>query len=251
MPELPGKAMTKARRAVTPVNPELLAWLGTVKQYLSRDGYYVVYPNGHPRPVHRLVWEAYHGPAPKGMAVHHVNHKKTDNRIVNLQLMDSREHTSRHMRHADRKYDRRPSYEQLSKDGMCVSCARRPAPNGSAHCSVCAETSRKSCEISTVRNKWRAEYSLRSCPKCGAQTDCAVPELVCDPCIELHLRVCPLLPGPSAYYGKGIVICAGRDNRYPGARCPRYAWGGMSDEKWTEILRKIGAPGCINARSCQ
>jgi hypothetical protein len=51
-------------------------------------------PNGNQwRLEHRVVWEQAHGPIPKGGIIHHVNHIRSDNRIENLQLIES---NSRH-----------------------------------------------------------------------------------------------------------------------------------------------------------
>lgn len=37
--------------------------------------------------VHRLVWEAFNGPIPKGMTIDHIDNDKTNNLLSNLQLM--------------------------------------------------------------------------------------------------------------------------------------------------------------------
>ncbi|KKM99553.1 hypothetical protein LCGC14_1146770 [marine sediment metagenome] len=55
------------------------------------------------RAEHRVVWEAAHGPIPKGWIIHHLNGIKGDNRIENLAAMPRSEH---HIRHAE-PYERR------------------------------------------------------------------------------------------------------------------------------------------------
>lgn len=37
--------------------------------------------------VHRIVWEMHNGPIPDGMYIDHINHKRDDNRLVNLRLV--------------------------------------------------------------------------------------------------------------------------------------------------------------------
>jgi hypothetical protein len=43
------------------------------------------------RKAHRLVWEAFVGPIPKGFEINHLNGDKTDNRLDNLQLVNHAE----------------------------------------------------------------------------------------------------------------------------------------------------------------
>lgn len=47
--------------------------------------YFAVSINGRTTPVHRLVCEAFHGPAPEGCEVSHKNNDKLDNRSRNLE----------------------------------------------------------------------------------------------------------------------------------------------------------------------
>ena len=41
--------------------------------------------------VHRLVWEAFNGQIPENMQVNHINEIKSDNRLLNLNLMTCKE----------------------------------------------------------------------------------------------------------------------------------------------------------------
>ena len=44
--------------------------------------------------IHRLVYETFVGKIPKGMQCNHINEKKTDNRLVNLNLMTPKENAN-------------------------------------------------------------------------------------------------------------------------------------------------------------
>lgn len=46
--------------------------------------------------LHRLIWEDFYGEIPEGYVIHHKNGNKQDNCILNLQLMDEKEHLSLH-----------------------------------------------------------------------------------------------------------------------------------------------------------
>lgn len=63
-----------------------------LKQSLDKDGYCIVGLSNkgfvkHYR-VHRLVWKSFNGEIPEGMQVNHLNERKDDNRLENLNLMD-------------------------------------------------------------------------------------------------------------------------------------------------------------------
>ena len=45
---------------------------------------------------HRIVWETWNGPIPRGMVVHHKNMYPQDNRIENLELLSRSEHSRYH-----------------------------------------------------------------------------------------------------------------------------------------------------------
>ena len=50
--------------------------------------------NGKNKLIHRIVWEKYYGPIPKGFIIHHKNGIKKDNRIENLDMISYSEHST-------------------------------------------------------------------------------------------------------------------------------------------------------------
>lgn len=53
----------------------------------NAQGYRSVSIDGQTRLVHRVVWEAAHGPIPPGMTINHLNGNRLDNRLVNLECV--------------------------------------------------------------------------------------------------------------------------------------------------------------------
>lgn len=69
-----------------------------MKIHINKNGYFrvVLHKNGIEKnySVHRLVYEAFVGEIPQGMQVNHINEIKTDNRVVNLNLMTPKENSN-------------------------------------------------------------------------------------------------------------------------------------------------------------
>ena len=68
--------------------------------------------------LHRLVWEAFNGPIPKGMQVNHINEDKTDNRLANLNLMTCKENINYGTGIQRAAKSRRKMVEQYTLDGV-------------------------------------------------------------------------------------------------------------------------------------
>ena len=56
-------------------------------------GYYKVKVEGKMKCWHRLVWEFFNGEIPAGLQVDHINNKRDDNRIINLQLLSRKDNS--------------------------------------------------------------------------------------------------------------------------------------------------------------
>lgn len=65
---------------------------GSEAGYLDKSsGYVCVTLDGKIYRSHRIIWEMFNGPIPKGMQIDHVNHIRCDNRLVNLRLVTQEE----------------------------------------------------------------------------------------------------------------------------------------------------------------
>jgi hypothetical protein len=62
------------------------------------QGYLSVMFRPHRFLVHRLVWEYFNGPIPKGLTVNHINGIKTDNRLENLEVVTQAENNLHYQR---------------------------------------------------------------------------------------------------------------------------------------------------------
>ena len=63
----------------------------SLKQFINNSGYYAVglscnskYKHYY---VHRLIWEAFNGPIPKGMQINHKDENKLNNCLSNLEMV--------------------------------------------------------------------------------------------------------------------------------------------------------------------
>lgn len=81
------------------MNETLHTKFGNAKLY--SDGYYMITSGkegNHCKKLHRLIWEDFYGcKVPEGYIIHHKNGNKTDNCILNLQLMRKGKHNSLHV----------------------------------------------------------------------------------------------------------------------------------------------------------
>lgn len=72
----------------------------TQNRWIGSDGYpQVKLDGGRIVAEHRLVWEEAHGPIPDGYQIHHKNHIRTDNRLCNLECVDTVTHKRLHVGH--------------------------------------------------------------------------------------------------------------------------------------------------------
>ena len=118
-------------------------WRGG-QPWVGADGYVHLSVARRKQRLHRLVWEAAHGPIPPGHHVHHVNGVKTDNRLENLELL----------RHADHIRGHAP--KKLS-DADVRAIRARYAAGGTSHARLGREYGVNASTITRIlhRRKWR------------------------------------------------------------------------------------------------
>lgn len=91
-------------------NGEVFSQRGKILcQWKDNMGYkqVVLYKDGkrHYKRVHRLVWEAFYGAIPNGLFINHIDSKKDNNHISNLELVTNSENIQHfHDNHEQRKY---------------------------------------------------------------------------------------------------------------------------------------------------
>lgn len=82
------------------------------------------------RYLHRAVWRHHFGDIPPGMAVHHVDHDRTNNDVSNLELLPRSEHCSYHTRKRLRDGD--PSFTKSIELAREAAKAWHGSPEGLA-----------------------------------------------------------------------------------------------------------------------
>ena len=106
-----------AKRPPTMLRPKVTK--GYVSFYLSKDGI------GRWHMVHRLMWEAFREPIPAKMQINHLNGKKDDNRLCNLEVCTR----SQNMQHAYRVLGiPAPNYPSYGSKNGCAKLTEADIP---------------------------------------------------------------------------------------------------------------------------
>lgn len=156
----------------------------------DRSGYYVNAKTG--RRLHRYIYEEEHGALTPDIAVHHVDHDKSNNSIGNLQAMTHSEHMTHHG--ATMSDERRQAMrDNLTNVVRPFASEWHGSPEGRAwhkkhyeqtkdmlhaketfkcrHCGKMYETSRKGFCTNACKSAWRRKQGFddvtRFCVYCG------------------------------------------------------------------------------------
>jgi len=81
-------------------HPSVRIEIGDKVGGLDVYGYVVLKAYGKAKKAHRVIWEMFNGPIPKGMEIDHINNNRNDNHIENLQLVSS-------VKNQQRRFDRK------------------------------------------------------------------------------------------------------------------------------------------------
>lgn len=101
--------------------------LNDARWFVNNRGYYM---DRKGRLLHRVVWEATHGPIPEGYVIHHKDGNRLNYNVANLELMSRGKHDNHHPRHRWTESERERQSEQLkerwanpkSHAVKCVGC---------------------------------------------------------------------------------------------------------------------------------
>lgn len=106
-----------------------------IRQPKSYKNYIQVRVDGKLILAHRIIWENLNGPIPDGLEINHINGKKDDNRLINLELVTHKENLS----HAKRTgltprvtREERPviGYHKVTGEGRYYRSIREAKRNG-------------------------------------------------------------------------------------------------------------------------
>ena len=89
--------------------------------------------------VHIAVWEAFNGPIPEGYDIHHKNHNRQDNRLDNLELVESHQHNKMHNEEKSKQVAQYDFDGNLIKIYPSIAEAERLTGVGSSHISSCCK----------------------------------------------------------------------------------------------------------------
>jgi hypothetical protein len=159
-----------------PVPSEAAAWVEwdeEVWYYNKRAGYYY---NRSGTLLHRAIWAAVHGPIPDNHEVNHINAKRYDNRLVNLELLTIAEHRSLPWRPDDpRRLDGPEGVEHRKRRGRITAEMWRSAVPRPVVCQICgtqfysigtrAKNCSKLCRDESVRRRNAEQRAARRAGK--------------------------------------------------------------------------------------
>lgn len=114
--------------------PAFCTWDGQTWYFNKRAGYHY---NRDGFLLHRAVWISAHGPIADGHEVHHINRKRWDSRLSNLELLTVAEHRRRtYAEREDLELQRQRSSGQCSRGLRKMWADREPRKLSCAFCGI-------------------------------------------------------------------------------------------------------------------
>jgi hypothetical protein len=105
------KAFKQRGFSLRGVNFRPFQFFDDIKFTLRNNGYYSS-TKGDRILMHRYVWQKYNGSIPDNYDIHHINNKKYDNRIENLECLPKAEHTRKYSPHHN-QYTKNASHKHI------------------------------------------------------------------------------------------------------------------------------------------